>query len=839
MPVVFSRETHAQILCHADRINTEAEMNRMTRCVTMLLLLVLTAATSPLFADRGGQTGRSTIGCGNCHGDNATPGVTITIQQPPNGIRAGVVADLSVVIAQAGQAAAGLNLAITNAQQQNAGQINAGAGSKVMNGELTHTAPKAFTAGQVTFPFTWQPPAGHGTYTLTVVGNTVNGNNRADANDQWKVANAVTLTVMGASITSPTVGQEFCRGQNLTINWTQTGYQNFRIEASANDGTTWGAVAASVAASAGTYTWAIPAQQEPSTSYRIRLVNTADGQEVQRSEAFTILAGPTIVQQPEDVNECIGGTFTLSIGLAGTDNQIRWRKNGQIIPGAVNPTLTIVNAKETDAGTYDVQVFGCGETISRAAKVAILQRPVLTRQPVAVAVCEGQSASLSVAATGDALTYQWFKNGEAIPAQTSPTLQFPSASLFDDASYYCVVTGGCTPVLTTDTVDVTILESPRLTNASTSQNLSEGDALVLSVQVVGKALAYQWFKNGAAIAGATASTYRINSVVRADSGRYTCTIKNACDSVRTDAITVSVQPASGPGVLALDQPTVSFGDVAVCERKTQVFEGLLKNRGGSPVVITSISIDPPSLVTVLDVDLPLSIPAGEARDLRLRCNPKTQGDMQATIAFFVAGVRTELTVRATVTSAARLALDTLAFIPGVDNQPVRCNTVLPIVCDSVTVTAIRLTGAGAASYRLVSVPALPTTLPKGETLGVCLEAVGPTGGTATVSVETSSGNGQFVVVRDMIASVDASDQASSIVAPNPMYDRVTITIPTGTHMLRIVDIHGATVVRRQVNTASIDWNGVSDQGAMVAPGMYTVMLETATHVITQPLLRLR
>ena len=802
-------------------------------------LLFAIGLAMPLMADSDGMIGRSTTGCGGCHGNNATAGLNVTVNQPVNRIRPGQQADFSVVIAQAAQAAGGLNLAIRNAQQQNIGQINAGVGSKVVNDELTHQQPKPFVGGQVDFPFTWTAPAQHGTYTLTLAANAVNGNNRSDDADQWRVPNAITITVSGATISAPTAGQEYCRGQNVSMTWTQTGFTQFRVEVSADNGSTWSTVAQSVSATAGTYTWTIPNQQPGSAQTILRLADVADGAEVARSAAFTVLAGPTIVQQPEDVTECIGGTFTLSIGLGGTDNQIRWRKNGEIIPGAVNPTLTIVNAKQTDAGTYDVQVFGCGETISKAAKVVILQRPVLTQQPVSVSVCEGQSTSLSVAATGDALTYQWYKNGEAIPVQTAPTLTFSSASLFDDGSYYCVVTGGCTPVLTSDTVRVTILESPRLTNASTSQNLFEGDALVLSVQVVGKELSYQWYKNGGIISGATASTYRVNSVVRADSGRYTCTIKNACDSVKTDVISVTVQPASGPGVLALDQPTVSFGDVAVCERKTQVFEGLLKNRGGSPVVITSISIDPPSLISVLDVDLPLSIPAGESRDLRLRCNPKTQGDLQATIAFFVAGVRTELGVTATVTSAAQLALDTLAFLPGVDNQPVRCNTVLPIVCDSVTVTAIRLTGAGAASYRLVALPSLPTTLPKDATLGVCLEAVGPTGGTATVSIETSSGNGQFIVVRDMIASVDAGDQPSSLVAPNPMQDRVTITLPEGVHTLRIVDMHGATVVRRQASVTTIDWNGITDQGAVAAPGMYTVVFETSTHVITAPLMLLR
>jgi hypothetical protein len=819
------------------------------RKATMQRIVILIAAVISMFpivssravAGSDGMTGRSTQGCGGCHGNNATAALNVTVNQPQGGILAGQQVDLSVVIGQAaGAASAGLNLAIRNDLQNNIGQIAAGVGTKVVGGELTHQQPKPFAGGQVDFPFTWTAPAAHGTYTLTVSGNAVNNNGRADGNDQWKIANAVTLTVKGASITAPTGGQELCPGQTLGITWTQTGLAQVRVEASPNNGTTWTAIAPTVTASAGAYNWTIPGDQQASTQYIVRLVDAASGQEVTRSGVFTILPGPTIVQQPEDVRECIGGTFTLSIGIAQADAQLRWRKNGEIIPGAVNPTLTIVNAKQSDAGSYDVQVFGCGQSLSRTATVTILQRPAITRQPTAASACQDQPVFIEVQATGDSLTYQWYKSGEAIPAQTSAKLSFAQASIFDDASYYCIVTGGCTPVLTTDTVQITVLESPRITGEPSDKALSEGEALVLSVQATGKQLRYHWMKDGKSITGATEATYRINAVVRADSGRYMCSVKNACDSAVTKVASVTVQPASGPGILVLDQPQVTFGTIAVCERPTETFSGLLRNRGGSPVTITTISVDPPSLLSVVDVDLPLVIPAGESRDLRLRCNPKAQGDLSATVAFFVAGVRTELQVKAVVTPGTTVDADTLFFVPGVDQQPARCNVLDTVQCDQITITAVRISGAGASSYRFVALPALPVTVAKGQSMNVCLEAVGPTGGTATVTIESSAGDEQFLVVRDVLASVDDADVSEMFsIAPNPTTGAISITAPNGTHTLMVLDVQGAVVFQQALDASSMVWDGRSMHGAMVAPGIYTVVFEGASRTTSASLVVIR
>ena len=53
--------------------------------------------------------------------------------------------------------------------------------------------------------------------------------------------------------------------------------------------------------------------------------------------------------------------------------------------------------------------------------------PVVVRQPKPVAVAAGKGFTLSVAATGRPLSFQWFRNGVAVPGATAPVLRVARA----------------------------------------------------------------------------------------------------------------------------------------------------------------------------------------------------------------------------------------------------------------------------------------------------------------------------------------------------------------------------------------------------------------------------
>src|SRR4029077_9720827 len=66
--------------------------------------------------------------------------------------------------------------------------------------------------------------------------------------------------------------------------------------------------------------------------------------------------------------------------------------------------------------------------------------PSITTQPVSQSVQAGQSATFSVVATGTApLSYQWRRNGTAIPGATGATYHTPATSSADNGAVFSVV----------------------------------------------------------------------------------------------------------------------------------------------------------------------------------------------------------------------------------------------------------------------------------------------------------------------------------------------------------------------------------------------------------------
>lgn len=77
---------------------------------------------------------------------------------------------------------------------------------------------------------------------------------------------------------------------------------------------------------------------------------------------------------------------------------------------------------------------------------------LVTTHPVSQAVCAGQTVTMSVAAVGGGITYQWRKNGVNIGGATFPTIIFGSVALADAGSYDVVLNRGCNDVITLSAV---------------------------------------------------------------------------------------------------------------------------------------------------------------------------------------------------------------------------------------------------------------------------------------------------------------------------------------------------------------------------------------------------
>src|SRR5882672_7247052 len=89
------------------------------------------------------------------------------------------------------------------------------------------------------------------------------------------------------------------------------------------------------------------------------------------------LAQPVITNQPRSTAVAVGGTAVFSVGAEGPMLTYQWTFNSSNISGATNSTLTIANARFTDAGTYFVRVSFATNTIISTNVTLTVTNPIV------------------------------------------------------------------------------------------------------------------------------------------------------------------------------------------------------------------------------------------------------------------------------------------------------------------------------------------------------------------------------------------------------------------------------------------------------------------------------
>src|SRR5437899_12669867 len=86
---------------------------------------------------------------------------------------------------------------------------------------------------------------------------------------------------------------------------------------------------------------------------------------------------------------------------------------------------------------------------------------------------------------------------------------------------------------------------PTITTQPANQTVTAGQTATFAVVAGGTApLSYQWQKNGASIAGATAASYTTPATTTADSGStFAVVVNNSAGTVTSAAATLTVNPA--------------------------------------------------------------------------------------------------------------------------------------------------------------------------------------------------------------------------------------------------------------------------------------------------------
>ena len=276
-------------------------------------------------------------------------------------------------------------------------------------------------------------------------------------------------------------------------------------------------------------------------------------------------AGPVITVQPVSVITCVGSSASFTVTATGVTTY-QWFVNGLPVgTNAATYTIAAVTAGQNGATITCTLTGQCGSTTSATVTLTVNSAPAITTQPVNTTACAGSSATFTVAATGTGLSYQWQSSPVGctgpwsdIPGANAASYTLSGITLANDnTGYHCVVTGTCSPAVTSNCALLTVGNAAAITSQPVNVTVCEGANAVFTVTTSGTINSYQWQVNTGAgftdIIGQTTATLTLNAVTVSMSGyqyrvnAFSCTAipltSNAATLTVNTLITVSAQPA--------------------------------------------------------------------------------------------------------------------------------------------------------------------------------------------------------------------------------------------------------------------------------------------------------
>ncbi|MBV8329755.1 MAG: IPTL-CTERM sorting domain-containing protein [Verrucomicrobia bacterium] len=170
--------------------------------------------------------------------------------------------------------------------------------------------------------------------------------------------------------------------------------------------------------------------------------------------------------------------------------------------------------------------------------------PAIITSPLAQVITVGGPVTFSVTASGTGpFTYQWSKNNAAISGATGATYSIASVAAGDAGDYAVTVTNPLGNVTSNAATLIPVNSQP------VAQNVNLGQSVTFSINVAGTGpFTYQWLFNGAAISGATSSSYTIPNASSGNAGSYSVVVTDSFGTATTNPVTLAF--------LSLDTPTM-------------------------------------------------------------------------------------------------------------------------------------------------------------------------------------------------------------------------------------------------------------------------------------------
>jgi len=432
----------------------------------------------------------------------------------------------------------------------------------ITNSYPVHNAVDAATGAQTglgwDMPTIVAPAAGAvDTYHVTISGGT---GSAANASYDVKLFNAMETAVNAVTISgTPQVGTQLTAtatglspaDATLAYSWSRNGTPIPGATSS-----TYTPVAADLGAALSV---TVTAAKDGFTSAS----TTSDATAAVQKGALTT-ATPTISGTAE-----VGQTLTASAtgwGPSGVGPSYQWYADGSPVSGATAATYPLTAA---DLGkTITVSVTGTLDgyddaTVASAPTAQVVPGTLTTSTPtISGTAVVGRTLTASAVGWGPSgvqLSYQWTAGGDPISGATASTYVPGSADL---GQAIAVRVTGTLAGYTTATEESASTDAVTLGVLATSAPTITGSAVVGQTLTAtttgwgpnGITLAYQWYADGAAISGATATTYDLTN---ADLGR-TISVKVTASLAGYDPVTATSESTYCVlGVLTPDAPSIS------------------------------------------------------------------------------------------------------------------------------------------------------------------------------------------------------------------------------------------------------------------------------------------
>jgi alpha-tubulin suppressor-like RCC1 family protein len=240
---------------------------------------------------------------------------------------------------------------------------------------------------------------------------------------------------------------------------------------------------------------------------------------------------------------------TWTLGARSDDNDtLTWSRltSPSALSGTITgtlPTVIFTPAQNwSGSDSFFVRVTDGYWSDTAKIKVSVIDvavAPAILTQPASVTKNVGQSVTFTVVINSDVNplpTYQWKKNGVAIPTANLSSYTIGSVSQADSGTYTVTITNSAGTITSTPVL-LTINYVPSIITQPVSQVLYLGKPVTFSVVATGSpAPNYVWKKNGVIIASATSLSYTIASPGVSDSGKYTVSVSNSVGGVTSDTV---------------------------------------------------------------------------------------------------------------------------------------------------------------------------------------------------------------------------------------------------------------------------------------------------------------